>query len=56
MSRAALRESVLNPCPRIKSFPGEMNENKFIRAENLSGIKLISLLFNLERLAVHGTI
>jgi len=24
---AALRESVLNPCPRIKSFPREMKKN-----------------------------
>jgi hypothetical protein len=24
---AQLRESVMNPCPRIKSFPGEMKKN-----------------------------
>jgi hypothetical protein len=28
-SRAPLRESVLYPCPRIKSFPREMKKNKF---------------------------
>jgi hypothetical protein len=27
MSRAALRKSVLHPCPRIKSIPRKMKEN-----------------------------
>jgi hypothetical protein len=38
MSRAALRESVLNPCPRIKSFPREMKKKILLRAgEKVAG-------------------